>query len=121
MIRPGIIMTVKFAGDNRAHEFLIMPEGSDIVSDSLPPKVMPTKVTEEIIDEIAPARQRGRYRDKVTAEWGCISLDEITYEYATIGVTNRCNQQGGGTLSVHIELKKVGATRTTSPVAMFLG
>ncbi len=67
---------------------------------------MKAELAKEILDEVVPVSRRGRYKGTGNAEFGCTSVVHMEYENAIISITNRCDEQGGGTYSLQVHWKK---------------
>lgn len=106
MVRPDITMTVKF-GDStggRACEQRVEPYRTR-TQNSRQVDVMDESEAEKVLEELAPAAERGRLIKSSNAEFGCSTVLFGDYERVMIAVTRRCAAQGGGTYSVKIRWK----------------
>ena len=114
VVRPGVGMTVQFDEAGIKCDITVRPLESSESSAKLNSKggaTMEPDVAKAILDEVVPLSERGRYKGTGNAEFGCTSIDHIEYENVVISMTNRCDQQGGGTYSVrvHRTAKKISS------------
>jgi len=108
VVRPGIGMSVRVDEAGVVRDVTIRPIESAASSTDRRSKnalVMKSDLARAILDEVAPVSRRGRYKTTGNAEFGCTSVDHNEYENATISITNRCDQQGGGTYSLRVHWK----------------
>jgi hypothetical protein len=108
-VRPGIGLEAKFDAEGSLAEMtvkLLDDETSPNSTKRQRPNAMRRHIALEVLDEIAPVSKRGKRTAAFLEERGCYSLETIEYENATTKVANRCEQQGGGTYSVHVVWKK---------------
>ncbi len=109
VVRPGIGMTVRVDGAGVTRDIAISPIESAASSTRRSSKTAPTMkadLAKAILDEVVPVSRRGRYKGTGNAEFGCTSVVHMEYENAIISITNRCDEQGGGTYSVRVHWKK---------------
>ncbi len=107
LVRPGIGMTVRIDEAGVTRDITIRP----IEPAASSPKfknasTMKAELAKEILDEVVPVSRRGRYKGTGNAEFGCTSVVHMEYENAIISITNRCDEQGGGTYSLQVHWKK---------------
>ena len=101
-IRPGIIMTVKFADYRRACEMRIEPFRS---TNSYGDQVIQAEDAYMITEELAPASKRGRTIKATNVGVECSWVAYNEYERVMIAVATRCSDWGGGTYSINIRWK----------------
>ncbi len=104
MVRPGIMMTVKFGDGGRACELRIEPRRSQ-TQNARRVEIMEAAAAQQIIEDLAPASERGRLINTSDAQFSCASIIFQQYERVMIAVTTRCAAQGGGTYSIKIRWK----------------
>ncbi len=106
LVRGSINMTVKFGGgsNGRACELRIEPRRTR-TQDGKRVEAMAEFAAEQVLEELAPMKERGRLIKTSNAEFGCSSVVFGDYERVMIAVTKRCAAQGGGTYSVKIRWK----------------
>jgi len=105
VVRPGIGMTLEVDEAGITRDITIRPINSDATSTSRKSKggaTMERNLAKAILDEVVPVSSRGRYKGTGNAEFGCTSIDHIEYENVVISMTNRCDQQGGGSYSARV-------------------
>src|SRR6266404_670432 len=105
IVRPGIGMTVGVDKAGVVRDITIRPiESATSLTDgnSKHASVMKSDLASATLDEVAPVSRRGRYKTTGNAEFGCTSVDHQEYANAIISITNRCDQQGGGTYSLRV-------------------
>ena len=61
---------------------------------------MPDRLAREILDEAVPETQRGKYRGKGNAEYGCASVDFLDYEVVMVIVVN---PREGGISTIRVD------------------
>lgn len=103
-VRPGVLMTVSFTGEDRAREIVIEPQREQGKENDLFKGMAPAKLT-KIINEVAPARERGRLIREYTFSGGCSEIRTSEYERVTISRTHSCAPSGGGDISATIRWK----------------
>jgi hypothetical protein len=59
MVRPGIILTASYTPSGQIRELLIAPEISGLIKSTI--KTLSSYVLREIIDELVPGRERGKF------------------------------------------------------------
>jgi hypothetical protein len=59
MVRPGIVLTATYTPSGQIRELLIAPEVSGLIKSTS--KTLSHYVLREIIDELVPARERGKF------------------------------------------------------------
>jgi hypothetical protein len=111
IVQPGIGLSVKYTSGHRLFEILIEPIDANKEKTSNPesdssPKVIPSDVAENILNEVLPPEKRGKKGSAANAEFGCMSVDYEEYELVVISTSKRCDQQGGGTLLIRIRWKQ---------------
>jgi hypothetical protein len=99
-IREAITAKVTFDKNNRAVE---------IVVDSLQvadfPSAMSTATAAEVLNEVMPVSQRGKFLKEAAFAASCVSVQAEEYERVTIARTIRCDSQGGGVYRLNIRQK----------------
>jgi hypothetical protein len=99
-VREAITAKVTFDKNNRAVEMIVEPlqaNGS--------PVAMPVATAAEILNEIMPASQRGKFLKKGAFAASCVSVQTEDYERVSIARTIRCDSQGGGVYQLNIRRK----------------
>lgn len=104
MVRPGIMMTVKFGDGGRACELRIEPRRTR-TQNARRVEIIEAAAALHITEELAPALERGRLINTSDAQFSCASIIFRQYERVMIAVTERCAAQGGGTYSIKIRWK----------------
>lgn len=104
-LRPGVFLTVKFAGEDAICEMLFEPvRASNARSGST--RVLSEDEARKIVEEFAPVARRGRSIIKMTRPGHeCTSVTYNEYEQVMILLITRCEKQGGGIHSVKIRWK----------------
>lgn len=103
-VRPGVLMTVSFTGEDRAREIVIEPQRAPGTDKALFRGMAPAKLT-KIINEVAPASERGRLLHQYTFSGGCSEIRTSEYERVTISRIHSCAPSGGGDISATIRWK----------------
>lgn len=108
IVRPGIAMTVKYTSDQRLSDILLQPD--PIYKPRLPgvsnSNAMPEDIAQQVLDELVPLEKRGTAsKFLANIESSCISISPRDYEFVTIGITRRCNEQGGGLYQISVHWK----------------
>ena len=83
LVRPGITLMARYAGDRTACEMVIEPIRSIIPRNESEMYMRPEVMT-EIIDEVLPEADRGKLLLGVVTKSGCIDLETLDYENVTI-------------------------------------
>ena len=107
VVRPNIIMSVKFGDDSSAKDVcraVIEPE-TTASSNEVGSEIFPSELALEIIDEVAPITQRGKLINSVSFNGGCTGMKADLYEEVTINHVTRCDAAGGGTYRATIKWK----------------
>ncbi|HEY6803200.1 MAG TPA: hypothetical protein VI306_06440 [Pyrinomonadaceae bacterium] len=99
-IREAITAKVTFDKNNQAVEIVVEPLQSN---DS--PVAMPAATAAEILNEIMPTSQRGKFLKKGAFAASCISVQTEDYARVSIAQTTRCDSQGGGVYQLNIRRK----------------
>ena len=83
MVRPGIVLTASYTPSGQIRELLIAPEMSGLIKSTS--KTLSHYVLREIIDELVPARERGKFTLSgfLTCPPGCAGRSE-NYEKLSI-------------------------------------
>lgn len=110
IVRPNIGLSVKYKQSRNPSEMLVKPLDSDTanisnIENESSPKVMPSGVAEEVLNELVPAEKRGKKGKTGNSEFGCTSIDYTEYEQVIINTVKRCEQQGAGTYSISVRWK----------------
>jgi hypothetical protein len=91
LVRPGITLMARYAGDRTACEMVIEPIRSIIPRNDSDMYIRPELMT-EIIDEVLPEASRGKLLLGVVTKSGCNDLETEDYENVTIHrFRHRCN------------------------------
>jgi hypothetical protein len=105
VIRPGVVMSVTFNEDKQAREFLIKPQASAAGKET--GDIIPERTITWIIDELAPAGQRGKHLRSMVFNAGCASTATDEYEQVRISRALTC-ASGGGVTSARVCWKSRG-------------
>lgn len=103
-VRPGVLMTVSFTGEDRAREISIKPQREQGAEDAVVKGIAPTRL-KKIINEIVPEKERGRLLRQYTFTTGCTDIHTSDYERVTISRIHSCAPSGGGDISATIRWK----------------
>jgi hypothetical protein len=104
-LRPGVFMTVKFAGEDAICEMLFEPVRTSNERSGTSGVLAEDEVG-RIVEEFAPVAKRGRPIIKLTRPGhDCTTVGYNEYEQVMILLIVRCEKQGGGTHSVKIRWK----------------
>jgi hypothetical protein len=110
VVRPGVIMSVKFGNESLwkdyACEAIIKPKSS-LTPNADSSETMSAELVSEIIDEVVAVAQRGKLINELSVNGGCNGWRISIYENVTISRATRCTQQGGGTYQASIKWKAV--------------
>jgi hypothetical protein len=91
IVRPDIVMTVLYSEEKQAQEFMVAPQSSlkkeDTKSED---ETMSLETATEIIDEIIPLIQRGKFVREMVSGAGCSSVHSLDYEKVSIYLALRC-------------------------------
>jgi hypothetical protein len=108
-VRPSIGLQASYDSYGAPLSMTVKPLNDGFQSNPNKSQLMLTmsaSVALEILDEIVPANQRGKRTQSLSYENGCFSRETNEYEKVTTKLSNRCEQQGGGTYSVQVLWKK---------------
>ena len=83
LVRPGITLMARYAGDRTSCEMVIEPIRS-IIPRNESDMYMPPEVMTEIIDEVLPQASRGKLLLGVVTKSGCNDLETGDYENVSI-------------------------------------
>jgi hypothetical protein len=83
LVRPGVTLMARYAGDRTACEMVIEPIRS-IIPRAEPDKYIRPEVMDQIIDEILPESDRGKLLVGAVTKSGCNDLEIEDYENVTI-------------------------------------
>jgi len=102
-VRPNVLMTVVFGADGQACEMVIEARHTSkaAVNDD---NLIPLHIAEEVLNEVAPIKQRGKGGQAITFSGGCSSVTSEEYENVSIYRAEQC-LQGGGKAVVAITVK----------------
>lgn len=103
-MRPGVMMTVSFTGEDRVREIVIEPQGVQTTEKSTGKGMSPARLT-KIINEVVPTSERGRLLREFTFSGGCSDIRTSEYERVTISRTHNCGPEGGRGVSATIRWK----------------
>lgn len=104
-LRPGVFMTVRFAGEDAVCEMLFEPtRASNDRSNAT--KILLEDEARKIVEEFAPVARRGRSIIKLTRPGhDCTTVSYNEYEQVMILLIIGCEKRGGGVHSVKIRWK----------------
>jgi hypothetical protein len=83
LVRPGITLMVRYAGDRTACEMLIQPMRTIIPLNEATMYMRPEVMT-EIIEEVLPEANRGKLLRRFVINSGCNDVETKEYENVTI-------------------------------------
>jgi hypothetical protein len=97
-IRPHILMTVKYTEDAQVNEYVI--EGRHTSKDGVRgDSLMSQETARQIIDEVVPMSQRGRYISSLQFTSGCNGLRNEVYEWVEIQTSHICESSNGNSVA----------------------
>jgi hypothetical protein len=97
-VRPGIVLTATYTPSGQIRELLIAPEVSGLIKSTS--KTLSHYVLREIIDELVPARERGKFilSGFITCPSGCAGSSE---DYEKVSIYYNAGKDGVNYAVIH--------------------
>ena len=116
-VRPGLSLTVTFAGEAAICEMMFEPERKSN-DGRMAARVLTEEEARKIVEEYAPIEKRGRAIINMTRPGhDCTSVAYNEYEQVMIAIIIRCEERGGGIHSIKIRWKATACELTRGRVS----
>lgn len=108
LVRNGVVMTISYSKESQTQELRIQNQAfSKAGKSDFESETMSIELASEIVDEIIPVSQRGKFGREINFNAGCSSMQTSQYEKVSIARALTCTSNGNSRVVFIVIEKKL--------------